>query len=88
MFVHAICCFDFGSEGEAERRALSPTGVAHLSQNVLLPLLLEEAKRAVVDSCPAAQVHGCLLQTIRPCQSIGVAPSITSRISSPCSWVV
>ncbi|CAM9132737.1 unnamed protein product, partial [Hapterophycus canaliculatus] len=41
---------------EEERRALSPTGVAHLSQNVLLPLLLQETKRAMTDSCPSAQI--------------------------------
>lgn len=44
-------------KGEAERQALSPTGVAHLSQNVLLPVLLEEAQRAAVESCPSTQVH-------------------------------
>eukprot|EP00903_Cladosiphon_okamuranus_P019518 g17949.t1 len=43
-------------EGEAERRAVSPTGVAHLSQNVLLPVLLEEAQRAAVESCPSTQI--------------------------------
>lgn len=36
---------------------MSPTGVAHLSQNVLLPVLLEEAQRAAVESCPSTQVH-------------------------------
>ena len=44
------------TKGEAERQALSPTGVAHLSQNVLLPVLLEEAHRAAVKSCPLTQV--------------------------------
>ncbi|CBJ25915.1 Monooxygenase [Ectocarpus siliculosus] len=42
--------------GEAERRALSPTGVAHLSQNVLLPLLLQEAQRVAVESCPSTKI--------------------------------
>ncbi|CAM9098191.1 unnamed protein product [Laminaria digitata] len=44
------------SGGEAERRRLSPTGVAHLSQNVLLPLLLEEAQRTAAELCPSSQV--------------------------------
>lgn len=44
------------TKGEAERRALSPTSVAHLSQNVLLPLLLQEAQRVAVESCPSTKV--------------------------------
>lgn len=47
-------------QGEAERRRLSPTSVAHLSQNVLLPLLLQEAQRAAAERSPSSQVYSTL----------------------------
>lgn len=47
----------FVGEEEAEGRdRMSPTDVAHLSQNVLLPLMLDDARQAALRWCPSSQV--------------------------------
>lgn len=52
-----VCVRVFSNKGEVERGELSPTSVAHLSQNILLPLLLQEAQHAADEFCPTSQVH-------------------------------
>lgn len=66
------------TEGEAERRTLSPTGVAHLSQNVLLPLLLQEAQRVAVESCPSTKVK-CIYTAEGMSCATRINPPLTCR---------
>lgn len=52
LMVPTVC---WNEEAEGRDR-MSPTDVAHLSQNILLPLMLDDARMAAVRSCPSSQV--------------------------------
>lgn len=72
--------------GKAGGQGLSPSNVAHLSQNVFLPLLLKEALSSAADLCPSSQVRSFDAST--DVHEVHVSVGLIGEAMSPQAWML